>query len=113
MELEQAARQLESLGNPTRLAIFRTLVRAGPDGLPVGTLKSTLDVPGSTLSHHISHLVREGLLIQERSGRQLLCAPKFPAMRELVDFLYLECCCGDECPVANPSNAAALAATDC
>lgn len=100
MELDQAARQLESLGNPTRLAIFRTLVRAGPNGLPVGALQAQLDVPGSTLSHHISHLVREGLLTQQRQGRQLLCAPEFPAMRELVDFLYLECCCDDgACPL--------------
>ncbi len=106
MELDQAARQLESLGNPTRLAIFRTLVRAGPNGLPVGALQSQLKVPGSTLSHHLSHLVREGLLTQERKGRQLLCAPRFPAMRELVDFLYLECCCEEgACPLDGEGNA--------
>jgi len=47
---------LEALGNPTRLAIYHLLVRAGEDGLPVRKIRETLDIPGSTLSHHLKHL---------------------------------------------------------
>ncbi len=60
MTPDQAARCLEKLGNPTRLRIFRLLVRAGPSGLPVGSIQSHLGVPGSTLSHHLSHLINSG-----------------------------------------------------
>ena len=54
LNFEQAASLLTQLGNETRLRIVRLLVTAGPDGLPVGELQRELDVPGSTLSHHIS-----------------------------------------------------------
>ena len=53
MKLDDAAARLEALGNPTRLKIFRALVRAGDNGLPVGKLQSKLDIEPSTLSHHL------------------------------------------------------------
>jgi hypothetical protein len=58
MKLEEAAKQLEALGNPTRLAIYRFLIRFGQQGSPVGTIRKKLDIPASTLSHHISKLFR-------------------------------------------------------
>lgn len=94
MELEQAAACLESLGNPTRLAIYRLLVRSGPEGLPVGHVQAELDIPASTLSHHIAILVKEGLIEQRREGRVLRCLPVYPKMTDLVDFLTRECCQG-------------------
>jgi len=95
MNSHAAAAALESLGNETRLRIFRALVRAGPAGLPVGSLKDKLDIPGSTLSHHIGHLVGAGLMAQNREGRTLRCTANFGEMRALVDYLVAECCADD------------------
>ena len=92
MKLNQAARCLEKLGNPTRLEVFRLLVRAGTEGLPVGEIQDHLGIPASTLSHHIGHLVNVGLVSQEREGRQLICKPDFSLMDGLIGFLTAECC---------------------
>lgn len=94
MDSETAARMLAELGNATRLAIFRLLVRAGPDGLPVGDIQDHLDIPGSTLSHHVSRLVWAGLVSQERQGRTLICRPRHDQFERVVDFLQAECCQG-------------------
>lgn len=95
MNVKSAAKALESLGNETRLTIFRSLVRAGPNGLAVGKLKDKVAIPGSTLSHHISHLVSARLVSQNREGRVLRCTANYPAMRSLVDYLAKECCQDD------------------
>ena len=92
MNLTTAARALESLGNETRLTVYRALVRAGPDGLPVGRLKDQLGIPGSTLSHHIAQLVANDLVSQDREGRVLRCRANYPRMQALVDYLVEECC---------------------
>ena len=92
MDLNHAARCLEKLGNPTRLEVFRLLVKAGEEGLPVGAIQDHLGVPASTLSHHMAHLVNVGLVRQEREGRVLRCTPNFPLMDELIAFLTSECC---------------------
>ncbi len=97
MKHEQAATALESLGNETRLAIFRSLVRAGTNGLPVGGLKTKLEIPGSTLSHHLSHLVAAGLVSQSREGRVLRCQAEFNTMNDLLGYLTDECCADDAC----------------
>ncbi len=94
MEILQAARCLDKLGNPTRLEVFRLLVKSGGDGLAVGDLQEHLNVPASTLSHHISHLVNAGLVHQEREGRVLRCRPDFRLMQSLIDFMTEECCEG-------------------
>jgi ArsR family transcriptional regulator len=92
MKLEKAARQLEALGNATRLAIYRTLVRAGPGGLPVGKLQVKLDVAPSTLSHHIRRLVDVGLVSQERQATTLICRASYDEMNGLIGYLSDECC---------------------
>jgi DNA-binding transcriptional ArsR family regulator len=97
MEHAQAATALESLGNGTRLAIFRALVRAGTSGMPVGGLKEQLEIPGSTLSHHLSQLVAAGLVRQSREGRVLRCQAEFSTMSELLDYLTDECCADEDC----------------
>ena len=97
MEHEQAATALESLGNETRLAIFRALVRAGNSGLPVGGLKDQLQIPGSTLSHHLSQLVAAGLVRQSREGRVLRCQAEFSTMNDLLGYLTDECCADEAC----------------
>jgi DNA-binding transcriptional ArsR family regulator len=97
MKLEIAARQLESLGNPTRLQLYRMLVRAGDDGLPVGQLQEKLDIAASTLSHHLRNLIVTGLVTQERQATTLICRAHYPAMHALVGYLVDECCLDSGC----------------
>ena len=94
MQTETAATRLEALGNPTRLAILRLLVRAGGEGLAVGRLQEILGLPASTLSHHLHRLIRAGLVGQERQGTTLVCRALFDEVRALVAFLTEECCKG-------------------
>ena len=95
MKLENAAKQLEALGNFTRLAIYRNLVRAGPEGSTVGDIRAKLDIPASTLSHHIAKLVNTGLLTQERDSRSLVCCVDYENMDTLMSFLVNNCCTED------------------
>jgi ArsR family transcriptional regulator len=97
MKIEQAARQLEALGNPTRLQLYRLLVRAGVEGLPVGRLQQKLAIAASTLSHHLHRLILTGLVTQERQGTTLICRANYPAMNGLVGFLVDECCIDAAC----------------
>jgi len=92
MKLDDAAARLEALGNPTRLKIYRALVRAGDAGLPVGRLQEKLKIAPSTLSHHIKTLVVVGLVNQIRDSTTLVCHANYDVMRELVNFLVNECC---------------------
>ena len=103
MDTEQAAKQLSELGNPHRLLAFRLLVKAGEGGLSVGDIQEHLQIPGSTLSHHISRLVWAGLVEQSREGRSLRCRTNFDAMRGLIGFLADECCTGIASESAQPA----------
>jgi ArsR family transcriptional regulator, arsenate/arsenite/antimonite-responsive transcriptional repressor len=97
MKIEKAAKQLEALGNPTRLQVYRSLVRAGDAGLPVGGLQEKLKIAASTLSHHLHRLILTGLVTQERQGTTLICRANYPAMRGLLGFLADECCADGVC----------------
>jgi DNA-binding transcriptional ArsR family regulator len=97
MKLETAASQLEALGNPTRLKLYRTLVRAGDDGLPVGCIQEKLAIPASTLSHHLKRLIDTGLVMQERRATTLICRANYPGMDALVGYLVDECCLDAKC----------------
>jgi DNA-binding transcriptional ArsR family regulator len=97
MNLEKAAKQLEAIGNPTRLRVYRALVRAGSNGLPVGRLQTKLGIPASTLSHHLQRLVATGLVTQERQATTLICRASYPAMNGLIGFLADECCADAGC----------------
>ena len=97
MKVETAAQQLEALGNPTRLAIYRQLVRAGDNGMPVGKVQLKLDLPASTLSHHLKKLVDVGLVTQERQATTLICRAHDPGMNALIGFLSDECCADSAC----------------
>ncbi len=97
MKLEIAARQLESLGSPVRLKIYRALVRAGDDGLACGVLQEKVGLAASTLSHHIRHLKEAGLISQERQATTLLCRANYPAMEKLIGYLVDECCADAVC----------------
>jgi ArsR family transcriptional regulator, arsenate/arsenite/antimonite-responsive transcriptional repressor len=97
MKIDEAAARLEALGNPTRLKIYRMLVRAGDPGLSVGKLQTRLSIPGSTLSHHLKTLIIVGLVSQERDATTLICRANYPMMRGLVAFLVAECCTEADC----------------
>jgi DNA-binding transcriptional ArsR family regulator len=92
MKLDDAAAHLEALGNPTRLKIYRALVRAGDAGMPVGRLQDRLKIAPSTLSHHIKTLMVVGLISQVREATTLVCHANYDVMRGLVEFLVSECC---------------------
>lgn len=94
MNEHNAALCLSALGNPTRIKLYRLLVRAGTEGLNVGDLQRFLEVPASTLSHHIAALVRADLLIQDRRGREVMCTANFAVMNQLVAYLTEQCCTG-------------------
>lgn len=98
MKLEKAADQLEALGNPTRLQLYRTLVRAGGEGLPVGRIQEKLDIAASTLSHHLKRLIDTGLVTQERQATTLICRAHYPGMQALIGYLADECCADGTCP---------------
>ena len=106
MKVEKAAKQLEALGNPTRLQVYRALVRAGDAGLPVGRVQEKLGIAASTLSHHLRRLMLTGLVTQERQATTLICRANYAAMDRLVGYLVDECCVDAGC-AANREEVAA------
>jgi len=95
LDYDIAASLLSQLGNITRLKIVRELVRAGDAGKPVGEIRNVLDIPNSTLSHHLSHLRNVGLIRQEREGTILRCFINYDRIDGIVSFLTEECCASD------------------
>lgn len=106
MNIEKAASQLEALGNATRLGIYRALVRAGDNGMPVGKLQLKLDIPSSTLSHHLRKLIEVNLVSQERQATTLICRASYSSMNGLIGYLSDECC-ADSAGCATESREAA------
>jgi len=96
MDIDTAALYLSEMGNVTRLKIIRLLVRAGDQGLAVGNIQRKLNIPGSTLSHHLSHLRNAGLIHQEREATVLRCCVHYDKIEGLVHFLTEECCSDPE-----------------
>jgi DNA-binding transcriptional ArsR family regulator len=95
METKAAIEALSALAQETRLAIFRMLVEAGPDGLPAGVIAERLGVPASSLSFHLAHLRRAGLLVQRRARRLLIYSADFAGMNRLLGYLTENCCRGN------------------
>ncbi len=95
-ELYDTAARLEALGNETRLQVYQLLVTAGHGGLAVGAIQKALEVPASTLSHHVSRLVAVGLVRQDRKSRSLICRADFDAMNDVIGFLTRNCCVMEE-----------------
>jgi DNA-binding transcriptional ArsR family regulator len=102
MKLDDAAARLEALGNPTRLKIYRALVRAGDTGMPVGRLQERLDIAASTLSHHLKTLVGVGLVTRTREGTTLICHTNYPMMRGLIEYMVEQCCAEGPCASTEP-----------
>ena len=92
MEIEVVAKALKELGHVTRLNIFKSVVRAGKQGIAVGVVQTELSIPGSTLSHHISSLIAAGLISQRREGRTLYCVADYEQLNAVIGFMLDECC---------------------
>ncbi|QDV05289.1 Helix-turn-helix domain protein [Planctomycetes bacterium Poly30] len=95
MTIEDLCQRMAALGNPSRMEIYRLLVRAGRPGLSVASVQERVGIPASTLSHHLRRLVEVGLVLQERTGTTLLCSADFAVM-EATFALFAAECCADE-----------------
>lgn len=94
MESERAIDALSALAQPTRLDVFRRLVRAGPEGMVAGAIAEATCTRANTLSAHLTILTRAGLVAGEREGRQIRYRADFAAARELIAYLLEDCCDG-------------------
>lgn len=86
------ADMFSAMGTVPRLRIMRLLLSAHPDGMVVGDIQAELDIPNSTLSHHLDTLRQEALVTVTREGTYLRYAANTDALRDLLGFLYAECC---------------------
>jgi len=88
---------LAALGHETRLAIFRLLVQAGPEGVNAGAIGEKLDLAPATLSFHLAHLSRVGLITGRQESRFIYYAADYAAMDDLIAYLTDNCCSGGAC----------------
>jgi ArsR family transcriptional regulator len=86
------ADMFSAMGTEPRLRIMQLLLSAHPEGLVVGDIQGELEIPNSTLSHHLEKLKTEGLVEIERQGTFLRYTADTEALEELLRFLYAECC---------------------
>jgi ArsR family transcriptional regulator, arsenate/arsenite/antimonite-responsive transcriptional repressor len=92
---EQVARYADmfsAIGTEPRLRTMQLLLTAHPEGLTVGEIQTELDIPNSTLSHHLDKLKNEGLVLVQRESTFLRYTANTDALQELLQFLYAECC---------------------
>jgi ArsR family transcriptional regulator, arsenate/arsenite/antimonite-responsive transcriptional repressor len=94
---QQVIEALGALAHEHRLALFRLLVQAGTEGMSAGAIAETLSLPNSSLSFHLAHLTRSGLIQQTRQSRSLIYTADYAAMNGLVGYLMENCCSGEDC----------------
>ncbi len=92
MKLDRHAEQFGALGHPIRLAVLRHVVQAGVEGATTTELQEKLDVPWTTLNHHVDRLVDAGLVTVRRDGKFAYHTADYTALRALTDFLWEDCC---------------------
>ena len=115
MEITTAVQKLSALSQETRLAVFRLLVKAGPDGLAAGEVARTLCVPANTLSSQLTLLANAGLVTSRRDGRSIIYAADYDGMSGLLVWLMEDCCQGrpEVCaPLAEAASRAACCTPD-
>lgn len=99
--MTEALTKITALSHETRLTTFKVLVAAGPDGVPSGALADRLGVVANTMSSHLGHLARAGLVKTRRDGRIVRYAADYDGMRDLIAYL-IEDCCGGEPEICGP-----------
>ncbi len=110
METKEVLAAMSALAQESRLATYRLLVQAGPDGMSPGKISEQLGIPASSLSFHLKELTHAGLLTPTQVGRFVIYAANFSTMHSLVAFLTENCCGGAPCvpcvPACAPEGAA-------
>lgn len=97
MENKNVIAALAALAQESRLAAFRLLVQAGPDGMAASRIAETLGLPASSLSFHLKELTHADLVVPRQEGRFVIYAARFDTMNALVGFLTENCCGGKPC----------------
>jgi ArsR family transcriptional regulator, arsenate/arsenite/antimonite-responsive transcriptional repressor len=97
MEMMQAMDALSAIAQGTRLGIYRLLVEAGPEGMAAGRIGEEMKLPPATLSFHLAHLARAGLVRGRQQGRFVIYCVDFQTMNALVGYLTENCCGGRAC----------------
>jgi len=90
--IERHAGQLAALGHVARLSLLRQIVQRGPEGITTTELMERLDIPWTTLNHHLDRMVDAGLVEARRDGKSVFHTANYPALRALTDFLWEDCC---------------------
>lgn len=91
-KLDRHAEQLAALGHPVRLAVLRFVVQGGESGVPAGEIQSHVDMPASTLSHHLKRLVDAGMLTSRSEGTFHYYTADYKMLRALTDYVWEDCC---------------------
>ena len=91
-DIDRYAEMFTAIGTAPRLRIMRLLLSAYPEGMVVGDIQNETGIPGSTLSHHLDKLRNHGLIAVRRDGIFLWYSVQIAALRDLLKFLYAECC---------------------
>jgi DNA-binding transcriptional ArsR family regulator len=91
-KIDRHAEQLSALGHPVRLRILRFVVQAGDGGSAAGDIQAHVDLPASTLSHHLKRLVDAGLLSTRNEGTFHFYAADYKALRAMTDYVWEDCC---------------------
>ncbi len=97
METDKVLEALAALAHSIRLSVFRTLVQAGPEGLPAGRIAELMDMPASSLSFHLKELHRAGLIAGRQDGRSIIYSARYETMNDLLSYLTENCCGGNPC----------------
>lgn len=97
MENKSAVTALAALAQESRLAIYRTLVQVGPEGLSAGKISEATGIPPSSLSFHLKELAYADLVKSRNESRFVIYSANFSAMNDLLEFLTANCCSGTNC----------------
>ena len=92
MDIKDALNIYETLAQETRLRVFRLLVKAGDGGLAAGEISQTLGTPHNTMSFHLGHLTRAGLVTAHKQGRSVIYVANYPVVHDLIRFMVRDCC---------------------
>jgi DNA-binding transcriptional ArsR family regulator len=104
MDVKATIGALAALAQESRLAVFRLLVQAGPEGMAATRIAEQVGIPASSLSFHLKELTNSRLVTQTKAGRSMIYSADFSTMNELIAYLTENCCGGKACPPIGSSN---------
>jgi len=97
VESKDIIKVLSALAQESRLAVYRLLVRAGPEGLSAGRISELSNIPPSSLSFHLKELANAGLVSSRQESRFVIYSANFPTMNAVLEYLAENCCEGVSC----------------